>query len=84
MSLMGDVISGLREVMVIQKSVDQLDKSVDSVMQSLNDLTSQVSAVRDRLSKMEGWIEGASFAATKSKGGVSQFDNLQIPNQSDQ
>ncbi|MBB4616411.1 hypothetical protein [Sphingomonas abaci] len=63
MSVFGDAIAALRQVVLIQSRLDQLDQRISRMGDDVGGLADATLALRDRISRLEGVIEGAAMAA---------------------
>ncbi len=62
MSSIGDAFNALRQVILIQSRLDQLDSRMSRMATDLAGMTEALAVVRDRVSRLEGVIEGAAMA----------------------
>lgn len=60
MSSISDAFNALRQVILIQSRLDQLDGRVGRMTADLAGMTEALAVVRDRVSRLEGVIEGAA------------------------
>ena len=63
MSAFGDAMTAIKEVVLLKSRVEILDQRIGSVSDDLDGLADMVASVRDRVSRLEGVIEGAAIAA---------------------
>ncbi len=63
MSSGGDVLKGIRQVMLMQASVERLETDVGKMAGDMEALATAHGALRDRVARLEGFIEGASAAS---------------------
>lgn len=63
MSIFGDAVSAIRQVILMQTRVDQLDQRMASIASDIEGLADALADVRDRVSRLEGFLEGAAAAA---------------------
>lgn len=63
MSAIGDAFNALRTVLLLQDDVRQLKESVARQSERLTRLAEAHVDLRDRVSRLEGMIEGAAMAA---------------------
>lgn len=66
MSTVGDAFQALKQVLLIHANVERLERSVDKLGDDVGDLAQAVGALRDRVSRLEGFIDGASAASRAS------------------
>ena len=67
MSTLGDILSALRSVILLQDRMDQLDKRLTRTADDMGGLTDALTDVRDRVSRLEGIIEGAMMASRQRR-----------------
>lgn len=67
MSVFGDAVGGIRQVILMQSRMEQLDKRLSGMASDVEGLTDALANVRDRVSRLEGVIEGASMAARQRR-----------------
>ena len=60
MSTVSDMLKGLRQVLLMEANIARLERSVDSLGGDVDGLAECLSALRDRVSRLEGFIEGAA------------------------
>ena len=63
MSAFGDAMTAIKEVVLLKSRVETLDQRIGSVSDDLDGLADMVASVRDRVSRLEGVIEGAAMAS---------------------
>ena len=63
MSAFGDAMTAIKEVVLLKSRVEILDQRIGSVSDDLDGLADMVASVRDRVSRLEGVIEGAAMAS---------------------
>ncbi len=63
MSAFGDAMTAIKEVVLLKSRVDTLDQRIGSVSDDLDGLADMLASVRDRVSRLEGVIEGAAMAS---------------------
>lgn len=63
MSALGDVFEALRSVILLQSRMDQLDQRMSRMAGDMEGMADAMMALRDRVSRLEGVIEGAAMAA---------------------
>ncbi|MBB3691535.1 hypothetical protein FHY05_000142 [Sphingomonas sp. BK580] len=67
MSSLGDAFNALRQVILIQSRLDQLDGRMSRMASDLAGMTEALAVVRDRVSRLEGVIEGAAMANARRR-----------------
>ena len=67
MSMVGDAFNALRQVILIQSRLDQLDSRMSRMATDLAGMTEALAVVRDRISRLEGVIEGAVMATRQRR-----------------
>lgn len=63
MSTIGDALKALRDVLLLQKEVADLKQSAVAQSEQLARLAEAHGRLRDRVSRLEGMIEGAAMAS---------------------
>lgn len=67
MSMFGDAVGAIRQVILMQARIDMLDQRMSAMTSDIDGLTDALIAVRDRVSRLEGVIEGAAMAARQRR-----------------
>ncbi|SEL09515.1 hypothetical protein SAMN05216382_1467 [Sphingomonas palmae] len=67
MSAIGDALAAIRQVILMQQRMDQLDGRIAQLVADVDGLTDALSNMRDRVSRLEGIIEGAAMAARQRR-----------------
>ncbi|NTS65440.1 hypothetical protein HRV97_09720 [Sphingomonas sp. HHU CXW] len=67
MSAIGDALAAIRQVILMQQRMDQLDGRITQLVADVDGLTDALSNMRDRVSRLEGIIEGAVMAARQRR-----------------
>ncbi len=67
MSTIGDALAAIRQVILMQQRMDQLDGRITQLVADVDGLTDALSNMRDRVSRLEGIIEGAAMAARQRR-----------------
>lgn len=67
MSAFGDVFGAFKQVILLQSRMDQLDGRITRTAADIDGLTDALAALRDRVSRLEGVIEGAAMAARQRR-----------------
>ncbi len=63
MSAFGDALNAVRQVVLLHSRVEIMDQRIVTLAGDVDGLTDIVSALRDRVARLEGFIEGATAAA---------------------
>jgi hypothetical protein len=66
-SAVGDAFEALRQVLLMQANIERLEGSVDKIGADLKGLAEAVASLRDRVSRLAGFIDGAAVAASRKK-----------------
>ena len=67
MSAIGDALAEIRQVILMQQRMDQLDGRITQLVADVDGLTDALSNMRDRVGRLEGIIEGAAMAARQRR-----------------
>jgi hypothetical protein len=67
MSAFGDAVKAIREVLLMQSRMDQLDQRLLQMSDDLDGLADLSGSLRDRVSRLEGIIEGVGMAGAASR-----------------
>ncbi|WP_375271550.1 hypothetical protein [Sphingomonas sp.] len=67
MSAIGDALAAIRQVILMQQRMDQLDGRITQLVADVDGLTDALANMRDRVSRLEGIIEGAAMAARQRR-----------------
>lgn len=67
MSVFGDAVGAIRQVILMQSRMDQLDQRMSRMASDVEGLTDALADFRDRVSRLEGVIEGAAMAARQRR-----------------
>jgi hypothetical protein len=63
MSAFGDALNAVRQVGLLHSRVEAMDQRIVTLAGDVDGLADIVSALRDRVARLEGFIEGATAAA---------------------
>lgn len=63
MSAFGDALNAVRQVVLLHSRVETMDQRIVTLAGDVDGLADIVSALRDRVARLEGFIEGATAAA---------------------
>lgn len=64
MSAFGDALNAVRQVVLLHSRVEAMDQRIGALAADVDGLTDVVSALRDRVARIEGFIEGAAAVST--------------------
>ena len=67
MSVFGDAMKAIREVLLMQTRMDQFDERVTRMNGDIEGLAAVCADLRDRVSRLEGIIEGVGMANAASR-----------------
>lgn len=67
MSAIGDALNSLKSVMLMQERIDGLRGDIGRVSADLRTLAEKVGTINDRMSRLEGVIEGAAMASRQRR-----------------
>jgi hypothetical protein len=67
MSVFGDAIGAIRQVILMQSRIDQLDQRLGTMALDVERLADALLDVRDRVSRLEGMIEGVAMAGRQRR-----------------
>jgi hypothetical protein len=57
-------MKAVKQVMLLQSRLETLDERISNLAHDVDGLADLVGSLRDRLARLEGFIEGAAAAAT--------------------
>ena len=63
MSTIGDILSGVKKVLLLEESVGRIEKNFDRLSEDVRRTRDYADSIDRRVSRLEGFIEGASAAA---------------------
>ncbi len=72
MSFMGDTVKAIRNVLLLQEDVRLLKDAAQTQSQRLASLAEAHGDLRDRVSRIEGVIEGAAMAAGRQQRRIEE------------
>ncbi|MEG3084444.1 hypothetical protein U1707_12395 [Sphingomonas sp. PB2P12] len=72
MSTFGDIFGAMRQVILTQARLDQLDVRMTRMAGDIDGLADGISSLRDRISRLEGVIEGAAMAASRQQRRIEE------------
>jgi hypothetical protein len=71
-SVFGDAVGAIRQVLLMQTRMDQLDGRITAMGADVEGLTEVLADVRDRVSRLEGIIEGVAMAAGRQQRRIEE------------
>jgi hypothetical protein len=63
MSSFGDILSGVKKVLLLEESVARIDKNFEKLSEDVRSTRDYADSIDRRVARLEGFIEGASAAA---------------------
>lgn len=66
MSAFGDAMKAVREVILLSARFEAMEQRIATLSSDVDGLADLVGALRDRVARMEGFIEGAAAASSSS------------------
>jgi hypothetical protein len=60
--MFGDAVNAIKQVILMQSHIDRLDQRMSGMASDMEGLTEVLANTRDRVSRLEGIIEGAAMA----------------------
>ena len=72
MSTFGDVFGAMRQVILTQSRLDQLDTRMTRMAGDIDGLADGIASLRDRISRLEGMIEGAAMAVGRQQRRIEE------------
>lgn len=60
MSGVGDVLAGIKKVLLIEETVQRMEGSIDELARDVRDLRRDLSTVSQRVADMEGYLRAAT------------------------
>ncbi|MFM9853947.1 MAG: hypothetical protein ACKVOJ_14260 [Sphingomonadaceae bacterium] len=63
MSVLGDALAGIRNVMLMQSDVERLQREITQTAADLRGLRDYTTSIDMRVTRLEGMIEGAAIVA---------------------
>lgn len=72
MSSFGDIFGAMRQVILTQSRLDQLDQRMTRMAGDIDGLADGIGSLRDRISRLEGMIEGAAMAAGRQQRRIEE------------
>jgi hypothetical protein len=67
MSSVGDVLNGIKKVLLLQESVARIEKNIDGMSSDIRQMRDYVDGIDRRVTRLEGFIEGAAAATASQK-----------------
>lgn len=68
MSTFGDAFRALREVVLIHANVERLEQRTSDIANDVEGLAEGLTMLRDRVSRLEGIMEGIAISAGRNAG----------------
>ncbi len=65
MSSFGDILSGVKKDLLLEASVARIEKNFDRLSDDVRSTRDYAESIDRRVSRLEGFIEGASAAASQ-------------------
>jgi hypothetical protein len=65
MSTFGDILSGVKKVLLLEESVARIEKNFDRLSEDVRSTRDYADSIDRRVGRLEGFIEGASAASGK-------------------
>jgi TPP-dependent indolepyruvate ferredoxin oxidoreductase alpha subunit len=63
MSTLGDVLSGVKKVLLLEESVARIEKNFDKLGEDVRRTRDYADSIDRRVTRLEGFIEGATAAS---------------------
>jgi TPP-dependent indolepyruvate ferredoxin oxidoreductase alpha subunit len=63
MSTIGDVLSGVKKVLLLEESVARIEKNFDKLGEDVRRTRDYADSIDRRVTRLEGFIEGATAAS---------------------
>ena len=63
MSAFGDALNAIRQVVLLHSRVETMDQRITDLAGDVDGLTDALAGLRDRVARLEGFIEGAAAAS---------------------
>lgn len=63
MGALGDVLSGIKKVLLLEESVSRIEKNFDVLSGDIRRTRDYAESIDRRVTRLEGFIEGATAAA---------------------
>ncbi len=63
MGALGDVLSGIKKVLLLEESVSRIEKNFDVLTGDIRRTRDYAESIDRRVTRLEGFIEGATAAA---------------------
>ena len=60
MSAIGDVLAGVKKVLLIEDKVDRMERGLDNLASDVGDLRKGLAAIEQRVADMEGYLRAAT------------------------
>lgn len=63
MSSIGDILSGVKKVLLLEESVGRIEKSFEKLSEDVRRTRDYADSIDRRVARLEGFIEGATAAS---------------------
>ncbi len=67
MGAVGDILSGIRQVILLQENVSRLQRDVESLAQDVRRIRDYAGEIDKRVARIEGVMEGVARASPATK-----------------
>ena len=67
MGAVGDILSGIRQVILLQENVARLQRDVESLAQDVRRIRDYAGEIDKRVARIEGVMEGVARASTAAR-----------------
>jgi hypothetical protein len=67
MSSVGDILGGIKKVLLLQENVMRIEKNLDNLSADVRYIRDYAGSIDRRVTRLEGFIEGATAAASSQK-----------------
>jgi archaellum component FlaC len=67
MGAVGDILSGIRQVILLQENVGRLQRDVEGLAQDVRRIRDYAAEIDKRVARIEGVMEGVARAATPGR-----------------
>ena len=65
MSTIGDILSGVKKVLLLEESVTRIEKNFDKLGEDVRRTRDYADSIDRRVTRLEGFIEGAAAASSQ-------------------
>ena len=67
MGAVGDILSGIRQVILLQENVGRLQRDVEGLVQDVRRIRDYAGEIDKRVARIEGVMEGVARASTPAR-----------------